>query len=211
MNRLPVLVRARTGNGFAGIGALWKRRTRAGRLLRWAGALLIVWVAIAPNARAQAEAEEYRVKAAFLFHFIQLVDWPKGALGDDKNPLTVCTVGKDPFQGDLETTLQGKQIGAHALRVQHLKSGQEIQGCRVLFIGSSEREQIPQIIAGLKQGVVLSVGETDDFVKQGGMIGFLVENNKVRFEINEQAAEQAKLKISARLLLLAKSVIGNHE
>lgn len=173
--------------------------------------LLVAALAVVDLGRAQAPVEDYRVKAAFLFHFVQLVDWPPGALGDAKDPLTVCTVGKDPFQGDLETTLQGKLIGSHSLRVEHLKSPQEIKGCQVVFVGGSERGQIPLVIAALKDDPVLSVGETDDFVKEGGMIGFCVADNKVRFDINVRAADRAKLKVSSRLLLLAKSVIGNHE
>lgn len=180
-------------------------------LLFCAAAFLALALANVNSGRAQDAVAEYRVKAAFLFHFVQLVDWPPGALGDEKNPLTICTVGKDSFQGDLETTLQGKLIGTHPLHVEHLKSPQDIKGCRVVFIGDSERVQVPLIIAALKDDAVLSVGETDDFVKEGGMIGFCVENNKVRFEINVGAADRAKLKISSRLLLLAKNVIGNHE
>lgn len=174
-------------------------------------ALLLVALGFVDSGRAQDAVEEYRVKAAFLFHFVQLVDWPPGALGEQKNPLTVCTVGKDPFQGELETTLRGKSIGTHPLHVDHLKPSQEIKGCRVVFIGGSERVQVPVIIAALKDDAVLSVGESDDFIKEGGMIGFCVDNDKVRFEINVGAADRAKLKISSRLLLLAKNVIGNHE
>lgn len=211
MNRLLLIAGARTGNGVIGVFALRSRRIGAWRLLCCTTALFVVSIGFVDSGRAQVQVEEYRVKAAFLFHFVQLVDWPAGALGDEKSPLTVCTVGKDPFRGDLETTFEGKLIGARSLRVQHLKSGQEVQGCQILFIGSGEGVQIPPIIAGLKDGAVLTVGETDDFVKQGGMIGFCMDNNKVRFDINVKAAERAKLKISSRLLLLAKNVIGNHE
>ncbi|MGA9643344.1 MAG: YfiR family protein [Terriglobales bacterium] len=160
-------------------------------------------------ARAQ-ETEEYRVKAAFLFHFAQLVDWPVGALGDDKQPLTVCTIGKDPFDGNLETMLQGKLIGARPLQVRHLKERTEIHGCQLLFIGNGERKGVASLLAALKDEAVLTVGESDDFVKQGGMIDLSMENNKVRFDINLDAAVRAKLKISSRLLVLAKNVVGNH-
>jgi YfiR/HmsC-like len=187
-------------------------RRRAERsLLVYAAALLVVAMSVADTSRAQAPVEEYRVKAAFIFHFIQLVDWPAGALGEEKNPLTVCTVGNDSFQGDLETTLQGKLIGTHPLHVEHLKSSQDTKGCRVVFVSDSERAQVSLIITALKDDAVLSVGESGDFVKEGGMIGFCMENNKVRFEINVRAADRARLKISSRLLLLAKNVIGSHE
>jgi hypothetical protein len=170
---------------------------------------LILLVSRAGPAHAQ-QSEEYRVKAAFLFHFAQLVDWPPEALGDEKQPLTLCTVGKDPFGGDLEATLQGKSIGARALQVRHLKQVQDAQGCQILFVAGSERKEVASVLAALKEAAVLTVGESEDFVKQGGMIGFSMENNKLRFDINVEAATRAKLKISSRLLLLAKSVIGSH-
>lgn len=172
--------------------------------------LLSLFLALMP-AGAQPQTEEYRVKAAFLFHFAQLVDWPSDSLGDDKNPLTFCTFGKDPFQGDLDATLQGKSIGSRSLRVRHLKQAQEIQGCQILFLGEGERDQLVPLLAAMKRDAILTVGETDGFVKQGGMIGFCLENSKVRFDVNVDAAARAKLKISSRLLLLAKNVIGNRE
>jgi uncharacterized protein DUF4154 len=190
-------------------GGSGRHRAKNSSLLCAATLLAFALGAVDPG-RAQAPVEEYRVKAAFLFHFVQLVDWPPGALGDEKNPLTLCTVGKDSFQGDLEATLQGKLVGTHPLHVEHLKPSQEIKNCRVVFISDSERAQVPVIIAALKDDAVLSVGESDDFIREGGMIGFCLDNNKVRFEINVGAADRAKLKISSRLLLLAKNVIGNH-
>jgi len=80
----------------------------------------LVLLNFAEIGRAQ-QSEEYHVKAAFLFHFAQLVEWPADALGDDKNPITLCTFGKDPFGGDLDTTLQGKSVGTRSLRIRHSK------------------------------------------------------------------------------------------
>jgi YfiR/HmsC-like len=203
--------RGRAGGGGCGISAR-QPQISGRRAARLCGiALLAVCMAVVDSARAQEPTEEYRVKAAFLFHFVQLTTWPEGSLGDVKDPITVCTVGKDPFDGALETTLQGKLIGTHPLRVEHFKSIQYVQGCQVLFIGSGEFAQIHAEIAELKNGTVLTVGETDDFAKQGGMIGFRRVDDKIRFDINVQAADRAKLKISSRLLLLAKDVIGNQE
>ncbi|MGA2416181.1 MAG: YfiR family protein [Candidatus Sulfotelmatobacter sp.] len=167
----------------------------------------LVLLNFAEIGRAQ-QSEEYHVKAAFLFHFAQLVEWPADALGDDKNPITLCTFGKDPFGGDLDTTLQGKSVGTRPLRIRHAKQIQEIPGCQLLFVGGNERKELPPLLAALKDSPVLTIGESDEFAKQGGMIGFSMDNNKVRFDINVDAAGRAKLKISSRLLLLAKSVIG---
>jgi hypothetical protein len=173
--------------------------------------LLVVSLLLSTLDPAHAQQTgEYQVKAAFLFHFAQLVEWPAESLADDKDPLTLCTFGKDPFGGNLETTLQGKSVGTRALRIRHVKQLQEVPGCQLLFIGGDERKELLPLLEALKNAPILTVGESDDFAKQGGMIGFCMDNNKVRFDINVDAAARAKVKISSRLLLLAKSVIGNH-
>ncbi len=148
------------------------------------------------------------MKAAFLFHFAQFVDWPPETFKDAASPLTYCTVGGDPFRGALEATLNGKAVEGRWVRVLHFKEAQEIQGCQVMFIGIADKKFISATMADLKGTPVLTVGESEHFVQEGGMIGFFLEDNKVRFEINLNAAEHAKLKISARLLALAKTVIG---
>jgi hypothetical protein len=146
------------------------------------------------------------VKAAFLFHFAQFVEWPREVLDVGGAPLTYCTVGEDPFQGALEATLNGKRIDTHPLQVRHFKQIQDVQGCQVLFIGT-QKKPIADLLAALESSPVLTVGDSEHFVEQGGMIGFCLEDKKMRFEINLRAAENAKLKVSARLLALAKDVI----
>jgi hypothetical protein len=172
--------------------------------------LSVIVAGTARVARAQSQAGEYHVKAAFLFHFVQLVEWPAGEPGTQEDPLTLCMLGEDPFRGDLEVTLEGKSVGSRPLRVRHLKPAESFQGCQVLFFGRRDAARLSRVLLELKDGPILTVGESDGFVEQGGMIGFRLVENKVRFEINVQAAEQAKLRISSRLLLLAQTVIGNH-
>lgn len=159
---------------------------------------------------AQANASgEYQVKAAFLFHFAQFVEWPEAAFKGAGTPLTYCTIGEDPFRGSLDAALNGKSFGARSFRVLHLKQVQEIEGCQVLFIASEEKKLLPAILAGVRESSVLTVGESEHFVQNGGTIGFCPEGNKIRFEINLEAAEKAKLRISSKLLVLAKTVIGS--
>jgi hypothetical protein len=153
-------------------------------------------------------SSEYQVKAAFLFHFAQFVDWPPEAFKEPGSPLTYCTAGGDPFHGALDASLNGKAVDGRWVRVLHFRQAQEIQGCQVLFLGTPEKKFISATLANLKGDPVLTVGESEHFVQEGGMIGFVLEDNKVRFEINQEATEHAKLKISARLLALAKTVIG---
>jgi hypothetical protein len=146
------------------------------------------------------------VKAAFLFHFAQYVEWPDGALKDASSPLVYCTIGEDPFRGALDATLKGKTIGGHSVEVRHLQKVSP--GCHLVFIGEAEKKQIPATLGMLKGSPALTVGESPGFAQQGGMIGLFLEENKIRFEINLETTTQANLKISARLLALAKRVIG---
>jgi hypothetical protein len=169
---------------------------------------LILYLGIAGNLRANSAAEEYSVKAAFLFHFAQFVDWPDGTFPEADSPLVYCTIGADPFHGALEASLLGKKMDGHGFQVRHARQISEIQGCHVLFIGGGEKGQLASVLANVKGSPVLTVGESERFVDDGGMIGFCVEENKIRFKINLESAEKAQLRISAKLLALAKIVIG---
>jgi hypothetical protein len=160
------------------------------------------------SARGQSSsASEYNVKAAFLFHFAQFVEWPAEAFKEAGAPLTYCTIGDDPFHGALDQALNGKTVGAHPLRVAHLREPNEALNCKVLFLGAAEKKRFAEALAGVNNLPVLTVGETEHFVDEGGIIGFCLEENKIRFEINLRAAAKAKLKVSAKLLALAKTVI----
>jgi YfiR/HmsC-like len=191
--------------------AIKRRCSPAKNLQLIAMAVLAVLAATAAAQRpsAQSSAEEYQVKAAFMFHFAQFVEWPSGAFKDTNDPLTYCTVGEDPFQGALEQSLNGKLIGTRRARILHLKQARQFQDCQVVFIGTTERKEISTILAALKGAPILTVGDQADFVKDGGMIGFCLEDKKIRFEINLDAASDANLRISARLLALAKAVVGS--
>jgi hypothetical protein len=155
-------------------------------------------------------SSEYQIKAAFLFHFSQFIEWPEGTFTEASSPLTYCTIGEDPFHGALEASLSGKTSGSRPFRVMHFQQPQETRNCQILFIGEGGKKLLPTVLTSLKDNSVLTVGESEHFVEGGGMIGFLLEDNKIRFEINLEAAEHAKLKMSSRLLALAKTVTGGH-
>ena len=156
---------------------------------------------------AQTTAKEYRIKAAFLFNFAHYVEWPPETFKEANSPLTYCTVGEDPFEGVLDQSVIAKSAGTHPLRVQHLRAPENFQGCQIVFIGANEKKRIAAILETLKQAPVLVVGESSHFVQQGGTVGFLSEENTVRFEVNLDAAQRARLNISATLLSVAKTVI----
>jgi hypothetical protein len=172
--------------------------------------VVLLFQLLAPNcAHAQSNSAEYQLKAAFIFHFAQLVDWPADALGPENRPLVLCTTGGSALSGVLEATVQGKQIGSRPLEVRHLQEKENPDGCHLLFIVGRDRKRAAAVLAGLNSAPILTVGESDDFIQQGGMIGFCLQENKIRFDINLKAAQHANLKISSRLLLLAKTVVGD--
>jgi hypothetical protein len=160
------------------------------------------------NAQAQSHPDEYRIKAAFLFHFAQLIDWPSEAFTPSNSPLVLCTVGDDSFQGELENSVEGKTVGSRVLRVRHLRRSEGMQGCHIIFIGEKEKS-LQGLLTSIGGISLLTVGEAGNFVDQGGIIGFCMEGNKIRFEVNLEAAQRARLRISSRLLMLAKRVVGN--
>ena len=170
--------------------------------------LSVVFACSHEKGEAQSTNEEYRVKAAFIFHFAQLVDWPPETSTDAANSLFVCTIGEDPFQGALESTVAGKPVGDRILRIRHLKQEDDLQACQVVFLGKAQSKRIPMVLATLHNAPILTIGESPGFLGAGGMICFVLEDNNVRFGINLYAAASAKLKIGSRLLILAQTVIG---
>ncbi len=156
-------------------------------------------------------SSEYDVKTTFLFHFAQFVKWPESVFREANGPLVYCTVGEDPFQGGLDASFRGKAVGGHPLQVKHLKETDDARGCHVAFIGKLVKKSISEQLTSLKGAPVMTVGESEQFVNQGGMIGFCLEENKIRFEINLGSAERANLRISAKLLTLARRVVVGPE
>jgi hypothetical protein len=166
-------------------------------------------VTIMAGALLQAQAQgsgEYAVKAAFLYNFARFVEWPGEALGSGGAPLLVGVVGDDPFGSSIDQTVAGKNVNGHPIAVRRLKWGQNLRQCHILFISSSEARRLPQILESLRGSSVLTVADMDRFDQQGGIVRFLIEEGKVRFEINVDAADQAGLRISSKLLALAKIV-----
>jgi hypothetical protein len=155
---------------------------------------------------AQTAADEYQIKAAFLFHFAQLVEWPAGALNAGDHSINLCIFEDEPRRHELQSTIEGKPIGSRVFHVRQLSPAQEIQGCHILFLSRDEARRQSAMLKSLRGLPVLTVGETANFLTDGGMIRFHLEDNKIRFDINLGAADLSRLKISSRLLLLATSV-----
>jgi hypothetical protein len=152
--------------------------------------------------------KEYQVKAAFLYNFGKFVQWPATAFSGPNAPLVICVLGTDPFEGALDQVLSGKTISNRPISVRRPANLSEAKSCHILFVGTSEKNNLAQITQSLSQIAVLTVSDLPHFVEQGGSIQFLIEHENVHFEINLGAAQRAGLKISSKLLQVAQSVIG---
>ena len=175
---------------------------RHGRTLLTLSLSMIAALAATP-ARADA-TREYQLKAAFLHHFAQFVEWPPGTFSDEKAPIILATLGADPFEGELDRVVAGKTVGGRRVVVKHFPRPTEVQQCQLLFVGSESDELLPAALQKLGRAGVLTVGETDKFMEYGGIIRFYSEDNRVRFDISQEATARARLRISAKLLRLAK-------
>jgi len=156
---------------------------------------------IAPAPVPGDEPNEYKVKAAFVLKFIQFVEWPQDA---SQKSIVVATVGKDPFEGALEQIVGGKQVGGKTIVVKHFGSGSEVEKCQVMFVASESEGELGKTLRKQGPGGLLTVGESDQFLSDGGVIRFYTQGGTLRFEISQEAAAKAQVQISAKLLRLAK-------
>jgi YfiR/HmsC-like len=159
----------------------------------------------------EATTNEYQLKAAYLFNFAKFVEWPTNTFSDADTPLQICVIGLNPFGHGLEDSIAGKTVGGRPIEISHKSDAVEARSCQIVFIGVSDKRQIPQLLRQLNGASVLTVGDTSGFTDDGGMINFVLEGDRVRFEANLDAAEHAHLKISARLLSVAKAVMGKSQ
>jgi hypothetical protein len=176
--------------------------------IRRASFFLVCWLLSgAPQALSQkGEGVEYPLKLAFLYNFTKFVDWPPDSYRGAGAPLAICIVGRDPFSPESEGDLRTRIVASHPVKVLNLKSTDTLSVCHMVFIPATEKGQINKIVRDLKGSSTLTVGETEGFAELGGIINLAVEENRVRFEVNQLAAQRAGLKISSKLLSLAKIV-----
>lgn len=162
--------------------------------------LLCVLLGVSITAYPQT-VDEYEVKAAFLFNFTKFVEWPLSA----NTPTFVLGVlGDDPFGSRIDQLIKGKNVNGRPVEVRRLKDPADARHCQIVFVALAERDKAAKLIAAVRGTPVLTVGETGDFVRLGGIIDLSMSDNRVNLLINADAAEQAGLKISAKLMSLAK-------
>jgi hypothetical protein len=155
--------------------------------------------------------DEYKMKAAFIYNFTKFVDWPPQAFRTPTEPVVICILGENPFGDGLDRLVSAKSVDGRSFVVRQISKEQQAAGCHILFICSSERKRIPSIMAAVGSRATLTIGETEGFALQGGVINFKIEEGRVRLQVNIRAAEKAGLHISSKLLTLAQIVGANRE
>jgi hypothetical protein len=157
------------------------------------------------NGRGQdVPLSEYQVKAAFIFNFAKFIEWPPPAFSGPEAPMCIGVLGDSALAAELEKLLRDKKVNNRAIVAKECRTEEEIKSCHVLFVGASESRRLPELLQQLGQTNVLTVSETENFIRDGGMINLYREGNKFRFQINDQAARNAGLKIASKLLELSR-------
>lgn len=198
--------RDKARSGSDALPALPFRSAELGRHFRCIAVIFILAVGTLPATAQAPDSNEYRLKLAFLYNFAQFVEWPADSFRNSGAPLLICVAGENPFQGQIEEGLRGRVVRGHPLEVRRLNPGDDPRACQIIFVRAAERKETPRILASSKGSNILTVGEAAGFAQRGGMINLTREENRLRFEVNISAAAQSGLKISSKLLALAKIV-----
>ncbi len=181
-------------------------RQSCGRRAQIGAALFLLLCLMPSNSQCAADSAptEYEVKAAYLYNFGRFVKWPKATGRADS--FDICVLGQDPFGRSLGSTLAGQTIEGARVLARRISKPLEAADCRIVFISSSTQDQLASILADVEKMSVLTVGDMPEFTRRGGMIQFVLEGNKVRFEVNLVTAERAGLNLSSQLLRIATHV-----
>ncbi|HVT35363.1 MAG TPA: YfiR family protein [Nevskiaceae bacterium] len=170
-------------------------------------ALLAFWLPQATMLQAADTASrEYQIKAAFLYNFTKFVEWPASSFASDNSPIIIGTYCADPFADELAAIVAGRKVYNRPIAVRKLGSGEEARSAHLVFVCADNDARVGSIESAVGRQPVLTVGESDTFDAAGGIIRFVAENDKIRFEINADAAAHAGIRISAQLQKLARAV-----
>ena len=169
--------------------------------------LLILSVGLCFAAQTSAQAvEESQVKAAYLYNFAKFVEWPSGVFRNPDDPAVICVVGDQRTSDVLESAVSGKKANGRPVEARRPQSPAEFKSCQVLFIGFPDKERIAQLLDALHRSSVLTVGQSDQFIPLGGMINLAIKRTTIELEIDAEASDAVGLKISSRLLVVARLV-----
>jgi hypothetical protein len=157
-------------------------------------------------AAQQTATSEFQVKAAYIYNFGKFVKWPADAPANQGKSFIVCVLDQDPFGLTLQSTLKGESVGGRPVSVTRLSHAQDAAACHILFISSTHGKDLTDILAAVDDSAVLTISDIHDFSKRGGMIQFVLEGDRIRFEINLASAEKSHLTLASELLKVAIAV-----
>lgn len=183
-----------------------RRLLRVATWRRWIVLLALSWSFIATSWSAEPVSKEYQLKAAFLYNFTKFVEWPTNRFATTNEPLVLGVLGDNPFGAELTKAVQGRTQNGRALVVSNLTQTALATNVHLLFVPRGQELFFERQLAPLHTAGVLTIGESELFANQEGIITFTTEADKIRFEINLAATETTGLKISSKLLHLAKTV-----
>jgi TonB family protein len=170
---------------------------------------LVLFAFQLPAQGQQQIATEDEVKAAYLFNFAKLAEWPRTALPDGASPLVIGVLGGDEdFLNVVNAVVSGKIVGTHLLLARLINSEKDMKSCHIVFFRASERKRTQIAIENLAQAGVLLIGEDNSFLGQGGMINLAREHGSIRFEVNPDALDRSQIHFSSKILALAKASYG---
>lgn len=144
--------------------------------------------------------EEHQLKAAFVFNLLSFVDWPPGTV---QERLVVGFAGEGPMEAALRRLLKDERLGATAIEFRLAQGRNELRACNVLYLAYPDEARMREALSQLEGQSVLTIGDGEEFVRMGGMVGFFAQENKLRLLVNPGAAQRARLRISSKLLKIA--------
>lgn len=175
-------------------------------LIRLVAMLCLIVTCGAAIAQGDEQAE-YRVKAAFLYKFGEYIQWPEDSFANAKSPITVGVLGADKLADELVRTVGGRTLGGRDVAVRKLRAGDPVADLQLLFVGRAGVERVADVLSALKGRAVVTVTESERAFSLGSMINFVVVDDKVRFDIALRPVEESNVKISSRLLGVARKVL----
>ena len=167
--------------------------------------LILLASILAANSTEAASGTLHQLKSAFIFNFSKYIGFPSEALQEGK-PFLVGIEGEDDYGPDLVAALNGKLVDGHAFVVRRVRNLAEMRQCQFMIVGESKDEEIRRVVRAVQGSPVVLIGDGSEFTRDGGTIAFVEVDNRVRFDVNLEAAKASRLTISSKLLGLAVNI-----
>lgn len=174
------------------------------RVIKLCG-IMALWIVSLTGFANETELE-YRVKSAFLFNFTKFVQWPESYFSESGGIMRLCVIGDPDFYDILQETVAGKNSQQKTLVVNRITTRRELPGCHVVYFLGETANVVDPWLESMQSTSILTVGDSPKFVEAGGIIGFVIVDGKIRFDINRSQATAVNIDVSSKLLSLARTV-----